>query len=246
MASIDINCDLGEGIGNDEELMRWISSASIACGYHAGDVRTMWETIDLAMQNSINIGAHVSFHDRQNFGRTEINISVEEIYELVIQQLILISEIVGTLGAKVNHVKPHGALYNLSARDAKVAKAIAWAVHDFDSTLLLYGLSGSYSISEAMLTGLKTANEVFADRVYEDDGSLRSRSFADAVIEQPQIAAQQALQMAQHGLVASVSGKLIPVIADTICIHGDGRNAIEVASSVHQLLKENQLVIKAF
>jgi UPF0271 protein len=245
MLTIDLNCDMGEGAGNDELIMPFISSANIACGYHAGDDAIMRETIILAAANNVSIGAHVSYNDRQNFGRSEMRLSSKEIYDLVTKQLGLINDIAVDLGNKLNHVKPHGALYNMSARDTSIAKAIADAVNDFDSTLVLYGLSGSYSVHEAQKTGLKTCSEVFADRSYDDQGKLVARSHPLALIEDEELVAKQVMRMVKEGTIITLSGGSIEVAAETICIHGDGKNAVRFASTIFQQLKQNNIVIKA-
>ena len=244
MATIDINCDMGEDTGNDEAIMPFISSANIACGYHAGDEKTMWQTIEVAKKYNVSIGAHPSFFDKENFGRREINLSPEDIYELVTQQLLLFNEIAMSADARMYHVKPHGALYNISAKDASIAKAIARAVKDFDQHLLLYGLSGSYSISEAKTIGLKTASEVFADRTYSDDGKLTPRSQSNALIEVADKAISQVLQMIKQRTVTSISGKTIPITAETICIHGDGKYAVELATKIHDALEKENIMIQ--
>jgi len=232
----DINCDLGEGIGNDALIIPFITSANIACGYHAGDIDTMHQTIAICLKHNVSIGAHPSFLDRENFGRTEINLPVDDLYELLTQQLIIFSEVADIFDKKINHVKPHGALYNMSAKNAFIANIIAKAVNDFDSNLILYGLSGSHSISEANRMGLKTASEVFADRTYQDDGSLTPRSKHDALIIDADKMIQQVSQMINDGTVTTVSGKSIPIKAETICIHGDGKHAVEFAKAIHKLL----------
>ncbi len=233
----DINCDMGEGIGNDELIMPFITSANIACGYHAGDAATMWQTVELAVKHKVAIGAHPSFLDRKNFGRTEINLDKEEIYDLVSQQLIILNEITSEIDTKLNHVKPHGALYNMSAKDAVLASAIARAVKDFDASLILFGLSGSHSISEAKAIGLQTASEVFADRTYRDDSSLTLRSQPNALIDDTNKVVQQVLQMIKEGTVKTVSGKIIPIVAETICIHGDGKQAVEFVKAIHKVVR---------
>lgn len=229
----DINCDMGEGIGNEEDLMPFISSANIACGYHAGDAATMYATAELAVRYGVAIGAHPSFHDRENFGRTAMKLALNEVYDIVSQQLYLLQEIVNGLDAGMQHVKPHGALYNMAAKDAALAATIARAVKDFDSRLVLFGLSGSCSISEARTIGLKTANEVFADRTYRDDGSLTPRSDMGAMITDENEAVKQVLQMIGDKTVTTTSGKIIPVMADTVCIHGDGVHAASFARAMH-------------
>ncbi len=234
MGKIDLNCDMGEGIGNDALIMPYISSASIACGYHAGDVNLMYQAIELAAKHNVSIGAHVSYLDRNNFGRNEIHLPEADVYELVQQQLIILKEIADLFDRSLTHVKPHGVLYNQSANDSRLANAIAKAVLDFDSRLVLFGLSGSHSIQEAALLGLKTCNEVFADRRYQDDGSLTPRSQPGALIEDVGTAVSQSLQMINEGRVTTITGKIIPIVAETICIHGDGKHAVEFATALHK------------
>jgi 5-oxoprolinase (ATP-hydrolysing) subunit A len=229
---------MGEGIGNDEAIMPYIHSANIACGFHAGDPQTMWQTIESAIKHNVSIGAHVSFLDRKNFGRSEMSVPPEDIYELVEQQLILLNEIADSFDISMHHVKPHGALYNMSAKDPVIAKVIASAIKDYDSKLILFGLSGSHSITEAKNIGLKTASEVFADRSYQDDGSLTPRSQPNALISTTEAAVKQVLQMIKEGTVASVSGKKIPIVAETICIHGDGPHAVAFAKAIHTAIKQ--------
>ncbi|MFI5185806.1 MAG: LamB/YcsF family protein [Chitinophagales bacterium] len=245
MPAIDINCDMGEGIGNDDAIMPFISSANIACGYHAGDEKTIKQTVESAIENNVAIGAHVSFFDKANFGRTEMNLPPDEIYDLVILQLRTIEKIVNQSKGRLHHVKPHGGLYNMSARDPRIARTIAYGVKDFNDDLIVFGLSGSYSIKEAVAVGLKTANEVFADRSYQDDGSLTSRSQTNALIKDADKAVEQAFQMIKEKKVISVSGKSISIIADTICIHGDGKYAVEFAKRIYTSLKQNNIEIKA-
>ena len=233
----DINADVGEGIGNDALLIPYIHEANIACGYHAGDIQTMNDTIELCIKHGVKIGAHPSYQDKENFGRTEMQLEEEELYDLIIQQLLILSEIASVNGQSLNHVKPHGALYNQSAKDPAIAKTISRAVKDFNEQLILFGLSGSHSITEAEKLGLKTANEVFADRTYQDDGSLTPRSRPGALIEERDIVVLQADQMINEGMVTTVSGKKIPVKADTICIHGDGKHAVEFAKAIWDQLR---------
>jgi UPF0271 protein len=232
----DINCDMGEGIGNDEHIMPFITSANIACGYHAGDINTMHQTIEYCIKYNVAIGAHPSFYDKAKFGRSEIMLPPHELYELITQQLLIINEVAEASGEKLMHVKPHGALYNLSAKDTLTANIIARAVKDFEHELILVGLSGSHSITEAKAIGLKTYSEVFADRTYQDDGSLTPRTQTNALIENTEQAVKQATQMINEGAVTTTSGKTIPVVADTICIHGDGKHAVEFAKAIHNAL----------
>lgn len=233
MPVIDINCDMGEGVGNDQLIMPFITSANIACGGHAGNKKTMRETIMLAIRHNVNIGAHPSFKDRKNFGRTEMNVPPEQVYQLIYDQLKTLKSIADEQGAELHHVKPHGALYNMAAKDKKMAKTIAYAVHDFDLDLILYGLSGSYLISEGNKSGLKTVSEVFADRTYQDDGSLTPRSWANALINDEQACLKQVREMVEEGRVTTVSGKKIMVKADTVCIHGDGVHAVRFAEEIY-------------
>jgi UPF0271 protein len=238
---IDINCDMGEGIGNDEAIMPFITSANIACGYHAGDEKTIRSTILLAKKYGVYIGAHPSFLDKENFGRTELKCSPEEVYQLVQDQLTLFKKIANECATAIHHVKPHGALYNIAARDRETARAIANAVKDFDNDLILFGLSGSVSIMEAQALGSKTMSEVFADRTYQDDGSLTPRSDPKALIEDDAKAVQQVLQMVQNGTVKTVSGKEIAILAETVCIHGDGIHAVTFAKKIYHSLQQHHL-----
>jgi UPF0271 protein len=244
--AIDLNCDMGEGIGADASIMPYISSANIACGYHAGDEETMRKTIELAIKYKVAIGAHPSFPDRENFGRKEMQLSPSAIYELVIKQIDILHAIALSCGAGLHHVKPHGALYNVAAKDTEIAKAIAQAVKDCDKNLFLVGLSGSYSISEAKRIGLKTLSEVFADRTYMEDGNLTPRSHPNALIEETEKAVQQVLQIIKEKTVTTVSGKVIPIIAESVCIHGDGRQAVAFAKRIHAALQKEHIKIQSF
>lgn len=242
---IDLNCDMGEGTGNDRGIMPFISSANIACGYHAGDITTMDETIRLCVAHNVAIGAHVSFYDKENFGRSAMELPVEDIYDLVTQQLIIIQEVADSQEQKIKHVKPHGALYNMSAGSKEISMAIAQAIKDFDSNLVLYGLSGSHAITAAESIELVAASEVFADRTYQDDGSLTPRSSPGAMITDVTSSVQQVIQMIKEQTVVSVNNKKINVVADTVCLHGDGANAVAFAESIFHTLKHHTIVIKA-
>jgi UPF0271 protein len=235
---------MGEGFENDEALMPYITSANIACGFHAGDADTMKRTVALAMKHEVAIGAHPGFPDRENFGRKKMDMTPDEVYDMVLYQVDLLSKIALEEGAKVTHVKPHGALYNMAAEDALLAKAIARAVRAVDNKLALYGLSGSYLIQEGKNVGLQTANEAFADRTYLDDGSLTPRSEKKALIEDKEVSLNQALQMITKQTVRSTSGKTIPLIADSICLHGDGENALVFAKNIYKGLKAHNIVLK--
>ena len=241
---IDLNCDMGEGMDNDAKLMPFISSANIACGYHAGSDSIMRATVALAKQSGVSIGAHPGFADKENFGRTEMQLSETELYQLIWDQLALMQTITQEASVAMHHVKPHGALYNMAARDAVMARIICQAVKDFDAHLILYGLSGSYLISEAEALGLKTASEVFADRTYQDNGSLTPRSQPSAMIHDQASSLAQVLQMIQKQTVVSVTGKTIPLSAETICIHGDGPNALSFAQEINAALHTASIKIQ--
>ncbi|HYC39604.1 MAG TPA: 5-oxoprolinase subunit PxpA [Chitinophagaceae bacterium] len=243
MFSIDLNCDLGEGMGTDAAIMPYISSANIACGYHAGDQQTMSETVGLCTRNSVAIGAHPSFDDRENFGRKEQSVSTVEIRALITKQLEILSREAEKQGARLHHVKPHGALYNQSAKNISVARAIAEAVRDFDPQLVIYGLSGSHSVYEARALGLRAASEVFADRTYQDDGTLTPRGRPEALVENVQGAVQQALHLVKDSMVRTISGKELLLVADTICLHGDGKQAVRVARAIFEALKREDIII---
>ena len=242
---IDLNCDMGEGCGSDAELMPFISSANIACGYHAGDADTMKRTIDLALENGVAIGAHPGYADRENFGRTNMNLATREVYDIVTDQVVALNEIVVQSGGRLSHVKPHGAMYNQAARDAELAMAIAEAVRNFDDSLTLFGLANSFSISTAASLGLRTANEVFADRTYQTDGSLTPRSETNALIADEATAVEQVLDMIKYGRVRSTEAIMIPIVADTVCIHGDGEHAVNFARAINSELRRNGVTILA-
>lgn len=239
LTSIDLNCDLGEGCPNDAELMKYISSANIACGFHAGDAATMKRTVELALESNVAIGAHPGYEDRANFGRIEKKLPPDELIELISIQVNSLIAICRTIGAKVVHVKPHGALYNRSAKDPETAAAIAEAVKRIDRNLVLFGLSGSHSIAEAERIGLRTASEVFADRTYRDDGSLTPRSEPNALITSTEESIEQVLNMIKYGRVRTTDGLMIQITAGTICVHGDGEHAVEFARSIKIALSKN-------
>lgn len=231
---IPINCDLGEGMPDDAAIIPFIDEANIACGFHAGDSLTMRTTIAHCLSHHVKIGAHPSYLDRENFGRTVVPLSPTEIYQLVQKQILILQKMAAESGAKLNHVKPHGALYNESAKNETVAHAIAKAVFDLDPNLILFGLSQSHSITQALKMGLRVANETFADRAYAEDGSLMPRSQKSAVHEDEEQVVQQVLDV-RNGFVRDSYGNKIFLPADTICIHGDGPNALAFAKKIHGL-----------
>jgi UPF0271 protein len=232
MKSIDINCDMGEGMDCDLALMDLVSSINIACGFHAGDVTTMARTIEGAIARDLAIGVHPSYPDRENFGRVEPGLSPKEIFDIVVYQVAAIKGMCEARNARLRHVKPHGALYNTAAADRTKARAIADAVKSVDGSLILYGLAGSYLISEASAAGLRAANEAFADRTYTDDGSLTPRSEPNSLISDPEEMFRQVRRMVEEGVVVSANGKPVALHAETICVHGDGPHAVEFASTL--------------
>lgn len=249
MFSIDLNCDMGESfgawrMGTDVELMNYVSSVNVACGFHAGDASVIRKTVEAAIEKSIAVGAHPSFPDLQGFGRREMKMTAQEIFDVVLYQVSAVKGICEALGVRLHHVKPHGALYNQAAKDAAVARAVAEAVRAIDENLIFYGLAGSFLISEAEKIGLKTASEVFADRTYQTDGSLTPRRQPDALIPDAEKAAAQVLQMIRAQSVTATSGEIVAVRAETVCIHGDGATALELAETINAKLSENGISIK--
>ncbi|MBT1704385.1 LamB/YcsF family protein [Chryseosolibacter indicus] len=251
MHRIDLNCDMGESfgaysMGTDEAIMDYVSSINVACGFHAGDPSVMRKTIALAAKRNIVIGAHPGYPDLQGFGRRKMDLSPEEIYDSVIYQVGALQAFVHAVGKKLHHVKPHGALYNVAAKDKSVAKALAQAVYDVDKDLVFVGLSGSLMIEEANGIGLLTASEVFADRTYQDDGTLTPRTSPRALMASDEDATSQVLQMIKQGTVTSVNGKTVNVKADTVCIHGDGKHALSFVKSIVKMLEQHHVTIKHF
>jgi UPF0271 protein len=249
MFSIDLNCDMGESsdarrIENDAALMDHVSSVNIACGFHAGDAGVMRKTVETAIKKGLRIGAHPSFADLENFGRREMQMPEQEVFDIVLYQISALKGICEASGGKLDHVKPHGALYNQAAKDANLAAAIAKAVAAIDGKLIFYGLSGSFLISEAEKRGLRTASEAFADRTYRTDGSLTPRSEPNALIHETGSAIEQVLQMIETQTVTATSGETIPIKAETICIHGDGEHALEFARTIREKLVENGIEIQ--
>jgi 5-oxoprolinase (ATP-hydrolysing) subunit A len=234
---IELNADLGEGFPNDEALIRLIDAANIACGFHAGNYQTMHQTVRLAKKQEVTIGAHVSYWDRENFGRKSMNLSENEIYDCCIFQMGALFAFCKIENTKLSHVKPHGALYNDAAKNKNIAQAIAQAVFDFDKNLILYGLSGSESISEAEKIGLRTASEVFADRTYQKDGSLTPRNLPNAMIHDSETALKQVMMIINEQQVTTLDKTQIDLKADTICVHGDELSALELAQKIRAQIK---------
>jgi len=241
---------MGEGfgawtMGDDAALLDHVTSANIACGFHAGDPGTIHRTVKLALEKGVAVGAHPSLPDLQGFGRRTMNVSAQEAYDLVVYQVGALAGFATACGGKLSHVKAHGALYNMAAKDAKLAQAIAQAVKDFDARLVLFGLAGSELVRAGEQAGLKTANEVFADRTYQADGSLTPRTQPDAMIHDSALALAQVRRMINEGKVKSINGPDIAVKADTLCIHGDEPNAVEFAMRIRAALDADGVRVAA-
>lgn len=240
---VDLNADLGEGCANDRDLLQLVSSANIACGFHAGDAQTMRQSVLWALEFGVAIGAHPSFPDRENFGRTRMQLPAETVYAQMIYQIGALQAIARSEGGKLVHVKPHGMLYNQAAQEPELADAIARAVKAVDPALVLVGLANSESIRAGKALGLTTREEVFGDRGYQADGSLVPRSQLGALIDSDQQAIEQTLSMIQQGKVKSLSGQWVNVNADTVCLHGDGAHAMAFAAQLRQAFKQQQIQV---
>ena len=250
MKRIDLNCDLGESfgawrMGDDAALLELVSSANIACGFHAGDPGIMQQTVALAVAGHVAIGAHVSLPDLQGFGRREMHVSADEVYAMTLYQLGALSAFCRAAGTRLAHVKPHGALYNMAARERTLADAIARAVLAFDPRLILFGLAGSALLDAGTALGLPVAAEAFADRRYRADGSLQPRGEAGAVIDDAATAAAQALGIVRDGTVIAAQGESASLHADTLCLHGDGAHAVQLARELRAALEHAGVRIAA-
>ena len=239
--TVDLNCDMGESFGvpapkTDRELMKYITSANIACGFHSGDFSVMQQTVQLAIENNVAIGAHPSLPDLQGFGRRTMAVTSTEVYEMVLYQIGSLYAFVKANDTTLHHVKPHGALYNMAAKDRVLADAIVDAIIDFDPSLILYGLANSELIQSARAKKLPFAEEVFADRTYQKDGSLTPRTQPNALIDSADESLKQVLRMVKEKRVATQQGEDVNIEPGTICIHGDGDRAVEFAQSIHQSL----------
>lgn len=251
MKTIDLNSDLGESfgaykIGNDDDVLKYVSSANIACGFHAGDPRIMHQTVALALKNNTAIGAHPGLPDLNGFGRRSMSITAQEAYDITLYQTGALQAFAKAAGGRLQHVKPHGALYNMAAKSAALSEAIASAVFDLDDSLILFGLAGSELIKAGEKTGLKTASEVFADRAYMPDGSLMPRNLPGAVLSDDKAAIAQVIHMLKDGRVTASNGQEVPVKADTICIHGDNAKALIFAQEINNALKSADISIRSF
>ena len=250
MKAIDLNCDMGESygawkMGADAEVMPFVSSANIACGFHGGDPATIRATVKLAADHGVAIGAHPSLPDLQGFGRRAMKISPQDMYDLVLYQAGAVEAFARAAGARLHHVKCHGALYNMAANDAGLAEAMARAVKDLGGDVMLYALSGSKSLLVGKGMGLRVAGEVFADRGYADDGTLAPRGAPGAMIEDAALAAARALEMVQKRCVKSLSGKTLAVVPDTLCVHGDQPGAVAFARAIRQAFADHGIAVAA-
>ncbi len=239
---VDLNCDMGESfghyrIGADEALMPFITSANIACGLHAGDPLVMERTVRLAQAHGVGIGAHPGFPDLQGFGRRAMQLSSEEIENYILYQVGALAAFACAAGVELAHVKAHGALYNMAAKDMELARAIVRGIQRFSRDLIMVCLAGSAMVEAAEEAELRVAREGFADRAYNPDGTLRSRRLPHAVIEDPQAAAEQAIRMVRDGVVVAHTGEEIPLHVDTICVHGDSPGAVQIAKTIRAELE---------
>jgi UPF0271 protein len=251
MKYVDINCDMGESfgaytLGRDEEILAYITSANIACGFHAGDPATMRKTVRMALDKGVGIGAHPGLQDLIGFGRRDMDISPKEAYDIVVYQIGSLWGFVRAEGGRMQHVKAHGSLYNMAAKNSGLAEAIAEAVYKVDPELILFGLAGSELITAGKKAGLRTASEVFSDRTYQSDGSLTPRRQPDALIKEDELAVKQVIRMVNEGKVLSRQDVDISIQADTICIHGDGEFALEFAETIVTSLTETGIKVQPF
>jgi len=250
MKRIDLNCDMGESygawrMGADAEIMPLISSANIACGFHGGDPATIRKTVRLAVDHGVAIGAHPSLPDLQGFGRRVMKITPQDMYDLIVYQAGAVEAFARAAGSKLHHVKCHGALYNMAANDAALSEAMVRAVRDLGSSVFLYALSHSKNFEIAKKQNVRVLGEVFADRGYSDDGTLAPRDLPGGMIEDEAQSVKQALGMVEGGFVTSLSGKRVPVSADTLCLHGDQPGAVPFARAIRKAFNEREIEIAA-
>lgn len=251
MTTIDLNCDLGESfgaykMGNDDEILPFVTSINVACGFHAGDPIVMRQTVEKALKHNVAIGAHPGFPDLIGFGRRNMNVSASEVYDYVLYQIGALDGFVKAAGAKMHHVKPHGALYNMAATDPAIADAIVKAISHMNPDLLFYGLANSEAfIRAAEKYNITLMQEVFADRTYKQDGTLTSRTEKNALITDEDEAIKQVLQMVKEGYVEAVNGEKVTVQAQTICLHGDGEKAVQFAERIYRTFELNGVSICA-
>lgn len=247
---IDLNCDMGESfgawtMGNDEAVLPYVTSANIACGFHAGDPGTMRKTVRAAVRHGVALGAHPGLPDLVGFGRRVMDVNPDDVYDLVVVQLGALAAVAASQDARLHHVKAHGALYNMAASRSDIATAIASAVRDVDPGLILYALAGSVQVQAGLDAGLKVAQEVFADRSYQKNGLLTSRTQPGAMITDVQAATAQVLQMIQQGTVTALDGQTVALKADTLCLHGDQPNAVQFAQHIRTALLREGVTLSA-
>ena len=242
---VDLNADLGEGAGHDDELLALVTSANIACGFHAGDAETMRRSIETARDHKVAVGAHPSLFDRENFGRKELSVRSDEIFDAVVYQLGIFQAIADAAGVCPNHVKPHGALYNMAVRDRELADAIGRAIAKIDTKLILFAPQHSALTRGGTANGLQIAHEVFADRNYLSDGSLVPRTRSDALLHDPEEAAARVVRMLRDGRVKSVDGADVDVRAETVCVHGDTPGAVDFVRVLKSRLEEEDVSLRA-
>ena len=248
MKYVDLNCDLGESFGNytigmDEAVIPHISSANIGCGWHGGDPLVMRKTLALAKEAGIAVGAHPGFPDLMGFGRRNMTVTPDEAYSYTLYQLGAFYGFAKAAGMEVQHVKPHGALYNMAGKDLAMSVAICKAIKDFDPNIILMALSGSKMLEAAEEVGIPAAYEVFADRAYNEDGSLVARSLPGAVIHDTEECIRRVVQMVKEGTVTAITGKVIPIRCDSICVHGDNASAVEFVKAIRSRLTEDDVEI---
>ncbi|WDV44235.1 LamB/YcsF family protein [Clostridiaceae bacterium M8S5] len=248
MYKVDLNSDIGESFGNykiglDEEMIKYITSANIACGFHAGDPIVMQKTIDMAIKYNVAIGAHPGYCDLMGFGRRNMNVTPKEVKAYIIYQLGALMAFAKSRGIKMQHIKPHGAMYNMAAKDRVLAMAIAEAVYEVDKEIILIGLANSEIINAGKAFGLKVCNEVFADRAYNPDGTLVSRNLDGAVIHDADLAIKRVIKIVKEDKVTAINGTDIDVQAQSICVHGDNPKAIEFVNKIRSKLKQEGIVV---
>ncbi len=247
--SIDLNCDMGESfgawqMGHDQDILPYVTSANIACGFHAGDPGVMRATVAAALKHGVALGAHPGLPDLAGFGRRNMDISPDDAYDMVVVQVGALAGVAASQGGRLHHVKAHGALYNMAAKTPELAQAVAQAVYDVDRSLIFYALASSVQTAIARQIGLNVAEEVFADRSYQADGSLTPRKQPNAMIVDPVVSIQQVVRMISEGKVAAVQGDDVAVKADTLCIHGDQPGAVVFARSIRQALQEKGIAVR--
>lgn len=251
MLKIDLNCDLGESFGHyklglDEDIIPFITSANVACGYHASDPLVMEQTVMLAKKHGVHIGAHPGLPDLMGFGRRDIKITEQEAKAYIKYQVGALYAFCKAQDIPLSYVKPHGALYNMAAKDYKLARAICESIYEFDKNLILLGLSGSEMIRAANEIGLKAAKEVFADRAYEEDGTLVVRSNKGAMITEEEVAINRVVRMIKEGKLTAINGKDIVIEVDSICVHGDGIKALEFVKRIRTTLEKEDIIVQSF